>query len=170
MNQTRVQSRQQRNLARLNLLHVALRPKVAAVLRDLEGHHWQPLIDAAAHRTIEQQRALVAQGRSTVRFSFHNCTSRSGAPESLAADIFDARYGWDSPRLFWLQLAASAEAHGLDSGIYFGLKRTKAALRAAIVAGKWDEAPQRLGWDPAHVQWRGIPLLAARLGKRPKVV
>lgn len=145
-----------------------MRPKVAAVLHDLEMHHWKPLIDGAVHRSPEQQRALVNAGRSKVMFSFHNCTSRTGTPESLAADIVDQRYGWEPPRLYWLHLAASALAHDLNSGIFFGLRGREAELRRALEAGRFDIGSTSLGWDPAHVHWRGISLTAAKLGKRPK--
>jgi hypothetical protein len=147
-----------------------MRPKVAAILADLESHGWQPIIDGAVHRSAAEQAQLVRAGHSHVRFSFHNCSSRTGAPESLAADITDARWGWDSPRKFKLQLAASAESHGLNSGIYFGLRGRAGALRAVIEKRDFEDTQAALGWDFAHVEWRGIPLALAKLGKRPKVI
>jgi hypothetical protein len=160
--------RQQTNYKRLQLIHRNLRPKIAAVLTDLEGHNAQPLIDAKVWRRPSEQLALYRQGFSRVKYSFHNCTGKSGSAEALASDIIDARYFWDSPSWFWLKLAASAKAHGLESGIYWGLNTfQRDQITDAITNHDWTRAPLSLGWDVAHVQVKGISLLRAKLGARP---
>lgn len=156
------------NETRLKKISPSIRAKVAAVLTDLEGHGFQPLIDAQVWRSPAEQAALKKKGYSKVSYSFHNCTTKDGRPDSLAADITDARYGWDSPKKFWLMLAASAEAHGLNSGIYWGLPQSKRnEIRKAIKERNFNQNLS-LGWDVAHVEPKGISILAARLGKRPK--
>jgi hypothetical protein len=155
----------------LQRIHKPLRPKIIAILLDLEGHGWQPLIDAGVWRSKSDQLKKVRAGYSKVKFSFHNATTRDGAPDALACDITDARHGWDSPKSFWLMLAASAQSHGLTTGIYWGLNAARRRQLQQVIAGRnFQNRDVSLGWDTAHVQPRGITLLSARLGKRPKFV
>ncbi len=155
------------NAARLLLTNPQLRPKFAAIIRDLEGHGWQPLIDGAVWRSPAKQAELKRKGYSKVSWSFHNATTPSGRPDALAVDITDARHGWNSPTTFWLQLAASAESHGLTTGIYWGLNHhERADIHRAIEKRTWA-AYLVLGWDTAHVQPRDLSIVDARQGKRP---
>jgi hypothetical protein len=65
-------------------------------------------------------------------------------------------------------LAASAQAHNLESGIYWGLRADqRAAITAAIAAQNWQPGNISLGWDTAHIQVKGISLLQAKWGARP---
>jgi len=116
-----------------------IRAKVEAVLRDLRGHGWQPQI-ATSWRSLEEQRAKKAQGRSLVSWSYHN-NLRGGQPSALAVDIIDRRYAWGIPQdhQFWRDLGSSAEAHGMTWG------------------GRWKRLP-----DVAHIEVRGISLSQAR--------
>jgi peptidoglycan L-alanyl-D-glutamate endopeptidase CwlK len=116
-----------------------IRPKIAAILKDLEGHGWQPRI-ASSYRSLAEQQALKDAGRSTVSFSFHNHTYK-GLPAALAADIIDRRYGWSIPQghQFWRHLGSSARAHGLTWG------------------GDWKRFP-----DVAHVEIKGLTLAQAK--------
>lgn len=146
-----------------------MRPKVRAILNDLEAHGWQPIIDPGVHRTPAEQLEKFKAGYSKVKYSYHNVTGKDGTPESLAADIVDVRYAWNSPKSFWLMLAAAAESHGLDSGIYWGLTNAqRQVIHTAIAKRDFNNPKIPLGWDTAHVEVHGISLLAARLGKRPK--
>lgn len=155
------------NAARLLKLNPAMRRKVAAIIADLEAHGYQPLIDAQVWRSPAQQAKLKAQGRSKVSYSFHNCTTRAGLPDSLAADITDARYGWESPKAFWLTLAAAAQAHGCTTGIYWGLSVDKRIKIRKAIARRDFNALVELGWDTAHVEPSGLTLDEAKAGKRP---
>lgn len=160
--------RREKNTARLKKLHPAMRPKISRVLEEMEAAGWKPIIDAHVHRTREEQAQMVRNGVSKVSFSFHNATARNGAPESLAVDITDARYGWDSPRKFWLMLGASYLRQGLNWGGFFGLKGRTQALRDRLKIRDFVAPGIALGWDVAHGEWSGIPLAAVRIGVRPK--
>ncbi len=169
MDATHDAERREKNRTRLKELHPAMRVKVAAVIADMEGHGWMPLIDAQVHRTKEEQARLVRNGVSKVSFSFHNASGKRGEPQSLAVDIIDARWGWDSPRKFWLMLGSSYTQHGLNWGGFFGLKGRTQALRDRLKIRDYHAPGIALGWDVAHGEWSGIPLAAVRLGVRPKL-
>ena len=155
------------NKSRLGQCDPVFARKARAVIADLEAHGERPLV-ATGYRSPAEQQKKVAQGFSKVRYSYHNCTAKDGTPQSLAVDIVDAEKGWECPKRFWMLLTASAWAHGLDSGIMWGCSLAeRARIKAAIDARKFD-ANLPLGWDTAHIQVRGIPLAAARLGVRPK--
>lgn len=132
------------NKKQLAELHPAMHPKVAAVLKDLAGHGWLPYI-ADAWRSPDEQLRKFKVGHSKVRWGFHNATAPDGTPEALAADIVDARWGWDSPEKFWEQLGSSVKAHGMTWG------------------GSWKTFV-----DKAHVQfYPNSELKAVKAGKRP---
>jgi hypothetical protein len=163
---------EQRNDKMLAQIHPSIRPKVAAVMKDLRGHGWRPRIQQA-HRSAEQQANYVAAGNSKVKFSYHMATGKNGKPEALAADILDddnlTYQDEDDARRFHLRLAASAWAHGLNTGTLWGLGQAKkAAVLAAVAAKDWD-AVVVLGWDAGHVECKGITLAQARRGIRPEV-
>jgi len=68
-----------------------------------------------------------------------------------------------------MMLAASARAHGLETGIRFGLSAAnRAAMEAALNASLWHYKG-KTGWDPWHVQPKPQTLTVAnaRAGKRP---
>ena len=155
------------NRKRLLKMYPTMRPKIEAVIRDMEGKGWKPVIDGQVHRTPAEQAALKAKGVSKVSYSYHTVTGPNGRPESLAADIVDVRYGWDAPPKYWLQLAACAEAHGLTTGIRWGLNKVKRALLESILRKKDWGAKYAMGWDAAHVEAKGIGLSQAKAGKRP---
>jgi hypothetical protein len=160
--------RQEHNRRMLDLTYFTLRPKFAAVLRDLEAHGLSPLIDAAVWRSPAAQMKKYRDGVSKVKWSFHNATSRGGHPEAMSVDITDADLLWNSPLSFWLRLASSAQAHQLECGIYWGLNASRrSAITAAISTNTWNPGNISIGWDPAHIQVAGISLLSARFGKRP---
>lgn len=150
-------------------IHPPMRKKVSAILRDLEAHGWQPRIDSGVWRSPGEQRRKVEQGHSRVLFSFHNASTPNGRADSLAADITDERFAWNSPKKFWLMLAASAEAHGLTTGIRWGLtKKQRAAIDSALAARDFDNSKIILGWDTAHVEPKNFSLAQAKRGERPQ--
>lgn len=109
-----------------------------AVLKDLRGHGWRPII-ATSWRDPAEQAQKYKQGLSKVRWGFH-CFTRSGKPSALAADIVDSRYLWGIPQSheFWRDLGSSAKAHGLGWG------------------GDWK-------WrDVGHVEVKGLSVSQAR--------
>lgn len=139
------QARNSRNVGMLADLHPWFRRKVAAILRDLEGHGWRPRIQVA-WRSPAEQRRLKREGYSRVAWGFHNATSASGRPESLAADIVNDTDPYHEPAQFYAHLESSANAHGLMTG------RRWRTLR-----------------DPWHVQPRSetLTISRARSGERP---
>lgn len=159
------------NSQRLQKLHPYMRPKVGAILADLESHGDRPVIDAAVWRTPSQQAALLAAGRSTVSFSFHNATSKTGQPESLAADLPDFYHGYSPPAGYWLRLNAAAKSHGLETGVVWGLSTANRKKISSLVAARnWSGSYTR-GWDPSHVEPvpAAVTLGEARRGLRPPV-
>lgn len=127
-----------------------LRPKVKAILSDLKGHGWQPVITEAL-RTQAKQRENVKKGVSKTMNSKHLADKDGYA---RAVDIIDQRYGWKPPVIFWLHLASTATAHGMRSGSFFGLsKKQEVLLKEALADGRWDDAQRlKIGWDSAHVE------------------
>lgn len=160
-------TRKNLNETQLKELHPVMARKVRAVIADLESAGWLPYI-VTGWRSPAEQLQKVKEGRSKVRYSFHNVTGKGGRPESLAVDIVDTRKGYDSPKEFWLTLAAAGAAHGLASGIMFGLGKRKAELLAVLKARDFKNKGVSIGWDPSHLEPAGISLLQARLGVRPK--
>lgn len=138
--------RHSQNQTRLQKMHPAMRPKVRAILADLDSHGLKPVIHADVWRSPARQAQLVRAGRSTVRYSFHTVTGRNGQPESLAADVVGFYQGWNVSPEFWRKLASSARAHNLETGINWRF------------------------YDPAHVQPKSstITLAQAKAGKRPQ--
>lgn len=111
--------------------HPSFAPRLFRVLRSLLSSGWSPKV-ASGHRTIEHQARLVAEGKSKVKFSFHNATYKDGTPCALAADVVDSRWGWNTPggieHPFWDALGKAARNEGLiwgndwdDDGIPVGL-------------------------------------------------
>ncbi|MBF0162793.1 MAG: M15 family metallopeptidase [Magnetococcales bacterium] len=99
-------------------LHPALRPKVQAVLAELTAQGFQPKI-FYGWRSVAVQLRLVAEGHSTVRFSFHNAQLPDGTPDAYAVDIIDKRYGWEAEAEasgFWQALGQAARQQGLFWG------------------------------------------------------
>ncbi|RYX86623.1 hypothetical protein EON83_00125 [bacterium] len=163
------------NTQRLAKMAPWARPKVAAVISDLEGHGYRPLIDGQVYRTPSQQAALKAAGRSSVSYSFHTVTDldskgKRTLPASFAADIVDKRYGWNSKTPYWLTLARSAEAHQMATGIRWGLPSADRQKISGAIQARNFLASVRLGWDPAHVEPSGsiLTLSQAKAGKRPR--
>lgn len=160
--------RRAHNAAKQRELHAWLRPKVAVILADLEGHGWRPRIQQA-WRSMEAQAEAYRLGHSKVRWGFHNAEDEQGMPEALAADIVDDNRPYNETRPFLMQLAASASAHGLETGIRFGLSRERRRrLAEALTRKEWHYSGP-IGWDPWHVQPTPATLTVAqaRAGDRP---
>jgi hypothetical protein len=158
--------RKKQNHDMLAKVDKTIRPAVAAVLADLEKQGQRPLIDVGVWRSPQEQLEKFKQGFSKVRWGFHCATTKDGKPDSLAADIVDANKMWNASREFWLRLGASAIAHNLGWGGFFGLpKKMKEALRAELKHKKFH-SPAKLGWDVAHVETTRVTIAEAKAGKR----
>jgi hypothetical protein len=164
------------NERRIAELHPPLRPKVRAIIKDLEGHKDQdgnPLkpIILEAWRSPTRQRQLLKRRVTTVTWGFHCAVTPTGKPDALAADIVSFPQFWDAPRPFWMKLAAYADAHNLGTGArWFGKKKTSARdlanFNKALANRNWNYQG-RVGWDLPHVQANGVSIAQARAGKRP---
>jgi hypothetical protein len=150
-------ARRQRNLTMISQLESVTALKVTAIITDLEGHGLRPRIQCAYRSPSEQSRAY-AHGTSKIRFGWHNITDRDEdrpaefTPAAMAVDILDDDHPLSPPAPFLLMLASSAGAHGMRTGIDWGLPQSKReAIRRAISDRRWY-APVALGWDPCHVE------------------
>jgi hypothetical protein len=118
---------------KLSSMEPTLRSKIPAILDTLGRQGFQPKI-FYAWRSVAVQQRLVAEGKSTVHFSFHNAQQPDGTPYAYAADIIDQRWGWKKEAKdngFWDALGKAAK----NVGLYWG--------------GDWKSFP-----DEAHIQSR----------------
>lgn len=161
------QTRHSLNTDRLQKAWAGIRPKFAAVLSDMEGKGWRPVVAFNIHRTVAEQAQLVHEGKSKVLYSFHNVTAKDGSPESLAMDVYDISAPYNEPLKFFLHLYGSAKAHGLHTGSVFGLNHAQVArLDRMVKLSAWDDKLP-LGWDKWHVEPADITIAQAKAGQRP---
>lgn len=160
--------RKQRNADRAMELFPTFRARILAVIKDLENAGIRPRIQEAWRSEADQLEAFNS-GHSKLKFGFHNVTGANNAKESLAVDMLDDDSPVSPKSEYLLHLAAAAEAHGLTTGVRWGLPtKLQAAIDAAIAAEDW-KAPVKVGWDPCHVEPTGLtPKEARDEGKRPK--
>jgi hypothetical protein len=123
------------------------RVRLPELLDRLRKRGLQPRI-AFSWRSLATQDYLLAQKRSSVSFSFHNAVA-DGAPASLAADLFDARYGWGD------DTHGSPKSNGALT--FFRALGEEARALGLVWGGAWKSRPSfwsryGIGWDPAHVQ------------------
>jgi peptidoglycan L-alanyl-D-glutamate endopeptidase CwlK len=103
---------------KLASMEPAFRSKVQVVLGLLQKDGFQPSI-FYGWRSVAVQQRLYAEGKSKVKFSFHNSQLPDGTPYSYAADIVDKRWGWtDAAKTngFWTALGSAAKTAGLVWG------------------------------------------------------
>jgi len=159
-------ARKERNKQRLGECFPAFAQRVEAVIHDLEEEHFRPRIQDA-HRSIEDQLLAFKKGTSKVKFGFHNVTGAGGKAEALAVDLLDDDHPLDPPRKYLIRLAGIAQARGLQTGIFFGLPSTlRKGLRKAIEDLNFS-AGVKIGFDPTHLEVKGISIEEAKAGKRP---
>lgn len=159
-------ARQRRNGDRLHECHPVFRAQLKRVLHDLEADGYRPRIQDA-YRSPERQAEAYAAGRTHVRWGFHNATSADGHPEALAADVLDDDAPLAPGRRYLLALAMAADRYGLQTGITWGLApRLRVAVETAVAQRQVD-AEVKIGWDPCHVEVRGVTVQQAKHGDRP---
>lgn len=99
-------------------MHPDLRPRVRGGLKGLAARGFQPMI-FYGWRSVEVQQKKLKEGKSHVKFSFHNATNRDGTPCSYAADVVDQRWNWEADAEkngYWLAVGAEAKANNLYWG------------------------------------------------------
>lgn len=141
-------------------------PRCAAILRDLEGHGFRPRIQQAWRSPADQLKAY-KDGYTKLRWGFHNVTCPDGSANSFAADILDDDHPVNPGPKYLLMLAASAQAHGCQTGIEWGLSLARRlAIRTAIKMKLWNTA-LAWGWDSQHVEVVGITPKLTQAGHLP---
>jgi len=163
--------RKKLNEERLLLIDEAIRNRVSNVITELEQQGLRPVIAKEVWRDPALQKKLFDEGKSKVQWGFHCATTPDGKPSSLAADIVDAELGWDAPRKFWILLGGAAATHRLHWGGYFGfvkLPKLKQRLNQTLKDKDFDPSI-KMGWDPAHVEVKGITIAEAKAGNRPPI-
>ena len=102
---------------KLASLEPGFRRKIEAVLQTLRSEGFRPTI-VFGWRSVAVQQQLVRQGRSKVRFSFHNAQTPQGRPNAWAVDIVDERWSWNDPdcHVFFRALGKAGKAQGLVWG------------------------------------------------------
>lgn len=148
------------------------------VIEGLELVGRRPRIAVAA-RSPEAQAKAVAEGKSSVRFSFHMARSKDGRPEALAIDLVDEDFPqppndqrvWPPAfRAFILWLAHLAASWGLETGAVYGLRPEERAAFLRAVATATEPVPYDgpIGWDSLHLEPAGgFTTAQAKAGRRP---
>jgi predicted double-glycine peptidase len=160
--------RKQRNELKTQELHPAVRPRMEAVLRELESYGYRPRIQEA-WRSPKDQLAAYNAGTSKVKYGFHNVTAMDGTKEALAADVWDDDHPTNTKTHFMLHLLAAAEKNGLTTGIRWSLSDNHIQLIEDAIAKQDWKRPVWVGWDPLHVEATGITIQEAEAGKRPEM-
>ena len=158
--------RKQRNYVKIHELHPSVRPRMEAVVQELESYGYRPRIQEA-WRSPKDQLAAYRAGTSKVKFGFHNVTAADEAKEALAADIWDDDRPFNAKTHFMLHLLAAAEKNGLTTGIRWSLSENRIKLIEDAIAKEDWKRPVWVGWDPLHVEVTGITIQEAEAGKRP---
>ena len=129
------------------------RNKIRAVL-DIANARGYRLIVHNALRTAEQQKELVAKGRSKTMNSKH-LPGKDGL--ARAADVVDARYLWGAPRHVWVMIGRLALTQGCEWGGLWGLPRKmRLEFQRFLLDRSRPFDPKewrgKIGWDPAHIE------------------
>lgn len=156
-----------RNKARLAECYPAFRAKVERVIALMEELGFRPRIQDGWRSPADQLKAYTT-GHSKLRYGFHNVTSATGKPESLAVDMLDDNSPLASRLNYLVALAAvAARVGGIQTGILWGLPaHLRIAVNKAVATSVYDPR-LKLGWDPTHLEPLGLTVSEARAGKRP---
>jgi hypothetical protein len=155
-----------RNTQRLTELYPTFAARVKRVIRDLEADGLRPRIQDAWRSEADQLKAY-SSGHSKLKYGFHNITGPNGEKHSFAVDLFDDNAPLTPSTAYVLKLAAVAEKHGLATGARWGLPSALAAAVDNAIANRDWKAKVKVGWDPLHVEARGVTVSDARAGQRP---
>lgn len=160
--------RKQRNYVKLHELHPAVRVRMEAVIHEMESYGYRPRIQEA-WRSPKDQLAAYNAGTSKIKYGFHNVTASDETKEALAADVWDDNRPFNTKTDFMLHLLAAAEKNGLTTGIRWSLSDNRIKLIEDAIAQEDWKRPVWVGWDPLHVEVKGITVQEAEAGKRPEM-
>lgn len=157
--------RQLRNLTMLSQCNSTFRTQAAGMIIEMQEQSFAPRIQCA-WRSVEDQEDEYKAGHSHVLYGFHNATDAAGKPDALAIDLLDDDHPLNPSRTYVVALARMARKYGLVTGIDWDLPMNiKMALGQAIRNNQmWTG---KIGFDPCHVEVRGLTIAEAQSGKRP---
>lgn len=139
-----------RNERLLSSCSPQFRADVQSLFEEMKERGYSVRIKEAWRDPKSQRRAFIL-GKSEVPLGRHNELDSRGQPASSAIDVEPNSSFENAERRFELQLACSAHAHGLETGIEWGLSGKRRDEVRAIVLNCRDDGGS-LGWDPLHVQ------------------
>lgn len=161
------EKRKAHNTEMLDQVYVPMARIIRSMLIDMEDRGFRPRI-GSAWRSEKEQLEKFRKHLSHVPWGFHCATKPDGSPEALAVDFIDEDFPVNMRLSFALCLLWAADAHGLTTGILFGLP---GAYQALLIrhARMMDFAfpTKRIGWDAGHVEYPGLTEAEAKAGKRP---
>ncbi len=167
-------ARRARNDAMLAQMHPVARARMRQLLTQLESEGWRPRSQQTWRSPIEQHQAFVS-GHSDVEYGLHNCTTPVGLPDALADDLVDDDSPLSPQMLFIQRVNELVGRYNLMTGILWSSRKAKrpltdiekARIMNACSTGDWTLV-KRIGFDPLHVQVKGISTLEAKAGMRPQ--
>lgn len=111
-------------MSKLDTLEPDFSDMVVALIQAAEGVTGRKWVCTSGRRTMEEQRAIYAQGRTKPGNVVSNASPGSSAHNyGLAADLAplgeDGRIDWQAPRVIWENMADIAEEMGLTAGAHF---------------------------------------------------
>ena len=111
-------------MARIDTLEPSMKKKVKALLVAAEAATKVKWVLTDGRRTMAEQAAIYAQGRTAPGKVVSKAPPGSSAHNyGLAADLAplkkDGSIWWEAPRKIWQQMADEAVKIGLTSGFYF---------------------------------------------------
>ena len=109
---------------KIDTLDPLIKPIVARLITAAESATGVRWVITAARRTMAEQGAIYAQGRTAPGKVVSNAPAGSSAHNyGLAADLAplkkDGSIWWEAPRKIWQGMADEAAKLGLTSGFYF---------------------------------------------------
>jgi hypothetical protein len=159
-------ARKARNQQRLTELFPTFASRLEKVIAELEAAGLRPRIQSAWRSEADQLKAYNS-GHSKLKYGFHNVTGPGGKKEALAVDLLDDNSPLKPSSAYVLRVAAAAEKFGLATGAKWGLpKKLAEAVDDAIASQQWNAAV-KVGWDPVHIEPKGITVAQAKAGGRP---
>jgi peptidoglycan L-alanyl-D-glutamate endopeptidase CwlK len=112
-------------MTKLETLDIDFRVKISELMQHAAAATGRMWVVTAGRRTMAEQRAIYAQGRTKPGKVVSNAPAGSSAHNyGLAADLAplcaDGKtIDWNAPRAVWQQMADIAVAMGLTAGFYF---------------------------------------------------
>lgn len=126
----------ERHIAGLKKVNTTTARKVAAVIRDLEGHGLRPVIIESL-RTKARQKELYAKGRTTPPIGEEHCVTWTLNSPHLTGRAVDC----------WFLVRGTVTDKVSDR--VWGLYGKAARAHGMVWGGDWRR------YDAAHIEWQG---------------